>query len=75
MKKYVFFNVLYNLYNFVTVCMRYLTSKYITLAFFCKNVTLRHGLFLKLIKAIALKLMSKMLHSNSYKMVCLDSVY
>ena len=75
MKKYVFFNMLYNLYKCVTVCMRYLTSKYITLVFFCKNVTLRHGLFLKLIKAIALKLMSKMLPSNSYMMVCLDSVY
>ena len=75
MKKCVFFNVLYNLYKFVTVCMRYLTSKYITLAFSCKNVTLRHGLFFKLIKAIALKMKSKMLHSNSYKMVCLDSVY
>ena len=75
MKKYVFFNVSYNLYKFVTFSMRYLTSNYITLAFFCKNVTLRHGLFLKLTKAIDLKLMSKMLHSNSYKMVCLDSVY
>ena len=70
----MFFNVSYNMYKFVTDSMRYLTSKCITLAFFCKNVTLRHGLFLKLIKAIALKLMSKMLHSNSYKMVCLDSV-
>ena len=40
MNKYVFFNVLYNLYKFVTVCMRYLTSKYITLAFFC-NLTSR----------------------------------
>ena len=71
----MFFNVSYNLYKFVTLSMRYLTSKYITLAFFCKNVTLRHGLFLKLVKAIALKLMSKMLHNTSYKMVCLDLVY
>ena len=61
--------------KFVTFGMRYLTSQYMTLAFFCKNVTLRHGLFLKLIKEIALKLMSEMLHSDSYKMVCLNSVY
>ena len=27
--------------------MRHLASKYITLAFFCKNVTLRHGVILK----------------------------
>ena len=71
----MFSNVSYNLYKFVTFSLRYLTSKYIALAFFCKNVTLRHGLFLKLIKAIALKVMSKMLHSNSYKMVCLNSMY
>ena len=71
----MFFDVSYNLYKFVAFSLRYFTSKYIALAFFCKNVTLRHGLFLKLLKAIALKLMSKMLHSSSYKMVCLNSVY
>ena len=71
----MFYNDSYNVYKFVTFSIRHVTSKYITLAFFGKNVTLRHGVFLKLTKAIALKLMSKKVHSNSYKMVIVGTVY
>lgn len=72
--KYAFLIILYRFINLFESVLFYSTSKYINI-FVCKNVTLRHAHFFKLIQSTALKLLFNMLQDDRYKIMYLNSEY